>query len=284
MTAMPSPPSPRTPAPGFGRPVPGSAGLLRAWRIQWRVMSALIRREMIALTGKSPFGFLVLLLEPFIFVLVLALAFILKTDSFKDVPVIEFCFSGYCVLWACRFHIVKMMSVIVANRALLYHRHVKIMDVLIARAFIQCLTTTVSILALIPLVLFGIIKYPHDVKLIIFSWLFVQWYGFTFAIISGALVGLYKFGLKLCIILGGVHVFITGAFVMVHWLPHDFQKYMLVFPMVHATEMMRDGLFGQMATTYYSFTYATCSIVVLMYVAMALNRLLAKRTPVEDSI
>jgi capsular polysaccharide transport system permease protein len=256
---------------------------LKSLQLQQRVLSALIRREIIALTGKKGLGFLMLMLEPFVFVVVLGLVFILRADHFKNVPVIEFCLSGYCILWACRFHIMKMMNVIAVNQALLYHRYVKMIDIMIARAIIQCFTTTISLLLLFPLVFFGAIDYPNDPPLIIFSWILVQWYGFSFSIIAGAAVGLYKFGLKICLILGAFHVLITGGFFMVDWLPSTYADYALIFPMVHATEMMRDGLFGNMVPTHYSGLYIICGNLVITYIGLALCRQLALRGPIDDS-
>jgi len=256
---------------------------LKSLKLQKRVLSALIRREIIALTGKRGMGYLLLMLEPFVFVVVLGLALVLRAASFKNVPIIEFCLSGYCIMWACRFHIIKILTVITGNRDLFYHKYVKMIDIMIARSTIQCFTTTLSLFLFFPLVFFGAINCPNNPALIIFSWILVQWYGFSFSIIAGTVVGLYKFGFKIGMILAALHIIMTGGLFMVDWLPTKYAGYALIFPMVHATEMMRDGLFGNIAPTHYSGPYIIYSNIVLTYIGLALCRKLTLRGPVDDS-
>lgn len=252
-------------------------------RIQKRVISALLRREFISLTGKKPVGFLILIVEPLVFVVILSMFFFARKDAFTGVPIAAFAISAYSIMWGVRFHIQRTMGVLRANIPLLYHRHVKIFDIFAARGVVQCLTTTVSFLLFIPMIMMGIVEFPQSPSLVVYSWIFVQWYGVCFSFIVNSLIGLYKAGYRIGMVIAAVHIWITGAFIMVDWLPVEYQKYALIFPMVNATEMMRDGLFGNMVTTHYSIGYIFVSNVLLTYVALIFCRKLMLHGALDDS-
>ncbi|MEF3695675.1 ABC transporter permease [Desulfolutivibrio sp.] len=252
-------------------------------RIQHRVINAVLRREFLAITGKRSVGFLILVLEPLIFVVFMVGLFYVRGHTFGDIPVVAFAISGYTVLWGVRFHIQRVLGSLQANIPLLYHRHVKVADIILARGVVQSLSTTISFLFFIPLVFFDVIDFPNDPALMIFSWIFVQWYGISFAFIAIAISGLFKFGQRIAILLAATHIFITGAFYMVAWIPAQYQGYVLLSPMVHATEMMRDGLFGNIVETHYSVQYMIAANIILTYIGLALCRKLTRRGVLDDS-
>lgn len=259
------------------------SGFLSSWRIQRRVLSALLRREFISLTGKTPIGFLLVILEPLVFVVCMTVLFLIRGNKFGNIPVVAFAISGYSILWGVRFHINRSLGVLQANRPLLYHRNVKIIDIFIARGFVQTLTTTMSVVLLIPMILFRVIAFPDTPFLVVFSWFFVQWYGLSMSIVANSITGLTSFGGKIAALLGVLHIWITGAFFMVEWIPVEYQKYVLVFPMVHATEMMRDGLFGSMVLTHYSVAYLFISNIVVTYIALVMWMKLVRKGAINDS-
>jgi capsular polysaccharide transport system permease protein len=59
---------------------------------------------------------------------------------------------------------------------------------------------------------------------------------------------------------------VSGALVMVEWAPPTVQKYILLFPMVHGTELLREGWFGNAVTAHYDIEYmvACCLLLSLM--------------------
>ncbi len=255
----------------------------KALQIQGRVISALMRREFIALSGKSGFGFLFIFIEPLLFVAALSMVIYFRRDSLKNIPAAAFAMSGYCILWGVRFQIMKMMSVIPMNRPLLYHKYVKLIDIVFGRTVIQCATTSFCFLMFIPLIFFGAIDFPENTSLVVGSWLLVLWYGMSFAFIGGAITGLFKLGQKYVILINVIHVWITGAFFMVDWFPEKYREILLIFPMVNATEMMRDGLCGNIVRAHYSILYIVLCNIVLTYVGLAMIRQLSLRGVMDDS-
>ncbi|NDY57952.1 ABC transporter permease [Desulfovibrio sulfodismutans] len=250
-----------------------------SFRIQKRIISALLRREFIALTNKSLFGLMVLVLEPLIFVGAMSIVILARVSSLPDVPVMAFVISGYIIMWGVRFHIQRAIGILNTNISFLYHKNVKILDIFIARGLMQCMATTFCFILLVVLIAVGAIKFPDNAALVIYSWFFVQWYGLSMSILTGSISGYHPLGMRICLIIAVCHVFMTGAFFMVSWVPAPYRDIVMVFPMVHATEMMRDGLFGNTATTYYSINYLISSNIVCSYIALAACRRLVQHGP-----
>jgi len=255
----------------------------RAANIQIRVIGALLRREFLALSGKRGGRFLMQMLEPLLFIVALGCFFMIRT-RIGNVPMPEFVFSGFCILWACRFHIMKIAGTHQANASLLYHRYIKQIDLFFAKALIQSFTTTISsILLLIVLTYADYITHFYSLPYIILSWLFVQWFGFAFALFFGAICCMFTFGSRLSFVFGVSMIFLTGAIYMVDWLPLEYRKIALYSPMVHATEMMRYGFFGNMCITHFDIKYIVICNIVLTYIGLAMCRKSMSVEAADDS-
>jgi ABC-type polysaccharide/polyol phosphate export permease len=58
---------------------------------------------------------------------------------------------------------------------------------------------------------------------------------------------------------------LSGAAYMVDWLPEKAQAVVLLLPMVHGVEMIREGYFGDMVRTHYDMAYmAGCNLVLTL--------------------
>ncbi|QLA15309.1 ABC transporter permease [Desulfolutivibrio sulfoxidireducens] len=238
----------------------GTSSFRASWRVQIRVVKALIQRSFISLSGGKGIGFLGVMLEPMLFMLGLTSLFLIRSSTTgfisANISPIAFAVSGYCILWACRFQITKSIAAISSNINLLYHRNVKVLDLLISRAIVQaCFITFGFLVILFWVVYLELIPEPNNYLLIFVSWILVQWYGFNLAIFGGTVSAYSNFGNKIVLVVNISHFFITGMFFMVAWIPQEYREMVLWFPMVHATEMMRDGFFGQNVQTYYDPVY-----------------------------
>ncbi|MCA1945519.1 MAG: ABC transporter permease [Desulfovibrio sp.] len=246
--------------------------LRAALAVQRRVVGALLRREFISLSGRTGSGFLFMLLEPTIFMLVLSLLFIYRGRlEHAQFSVAAFALSGYGIMWACRFQIFRSMGLISSNLPLFYHRNVRVLDVLIARSLIQAASVTVSFMSLFCLALFlNLFSFPEEFSLVVGSWFLVQWYGINLCLLTSAMGALYSMGTKLGMVINALHIVITGGLFMVEWLPVEYRPYALLFPMVHATEMMRDGFFNDFIPTHYDVWYVIKANIILTYFTLCM--------------
>jgi len=74
---------------------------------------------------------------------------------------------------------------------------------------------------------------------------------------------------------------LSGAVFMVHWLPPAAQEVVLWFPMVHGTEWIRHGFFGQVVPTYENPAYFFVCNLLLTLVGLALVRESGRRVQPE---
>jgi capsular polysaccharide transport system permease protein len=74
---------------------------------------------------------------------------------------------------------------------------------------------------------------------------------------------------------------LSGAGFMVDWLPKGMQSWVLLLPMVHGVEMLREGYFGNTFRFHYSVTYFMCVNLVLLFIGLALAREAGRRVEPE---
>jgi capsular polysaccharide transport system permease protein len=70
---------------------------------------------------------------------------------------------------------------------------------------------------------------------------------------------------------------LSGAAFMVDWLPAGMQKFVLLLPMVHGVEMVREGFFGNVVPTHYDVGYMASCCLVLSLAGLYLVRQATRR-------
>ena len=107
--------------------------MLNALKIQGRVIGALMMRELHTLYGRDNIGFLWVVGEPLLFALgVLALWSAFNRQE-HGLPLVPFLLTGYLPLVLWRHVNSRALACISANRGLLFHRQVKLLDLFLAR-------------------------------------------------------------------------------------------------------------------------------------------------------
>src|SRR6516162_3801484 len=111
------------------------------WRglvIQWRVVGALIIREIYSRFGRESLGFAWIVAEPLVFALpVLFVWRAVRDPNEHGISLVPFLWSGYLPLLLFRHLGGRILLFIRANVPLLYHQRVKILDVFIARSLLE---------------------------------------------------------------------------------------------------------------------------------------------------
>lgn len=244
------------------------------WAINRRVISALFLREMLTRYGRNNLGFLWLFIEPMLFTLVVVgIRTITRSAYDGSIPMIAFAVTGWpsAMLW--RNMPSRCMGALKANRTLLVHRQVKVVDIFITRILLEQMATTTSFIA-ISLGLFaaGWLMPPENVLEVIGGWLLLGWFGGGLALILGPLSERYELvahfwrpTMYLLLPLSGV-AFVVDA------LPHSVQKIAMWFPMLNAIEYLRDGWFGSLFHAHYDIGYVITFNLCLTFVGLSLVR------------
>ncbi|WDA41813.1 ABC transporter permease [Erythrobacter sp. BLCC-B19] len=269
--AAPLPPPP---------PVPALAASLAVHR---RVLGALLVRELLTRYGRHNIGFLWLFVEPMLFTLgVTALWTATKAVHGSDLPIVAFALTGYSSVLLWRNMPGRCIGALMANLALLYHRNVRVLDIYLARVLIEFAGATISFMVLGSLfILGGWLTPPEDVLMVIAGWLLIAWFGAALAILLGALSHEFELVDKLWHPASYLLFPLSGAAFLVSGLPKQAQDIVLLLPMVHGVEMIREGFFGSRVATVFSAGYALTGAGVLSLAALIAVRWTARRAVPE---
>lgn len=252
------------PSPGFGR----SLG------IQRNVIRALFMREVLTRYGRHNIGFMWLFLEPMLFTLgVTALWSIMQLHKLSSLPISAFALTGYStvLLWRNMPH--RCVNALSPNAALMYHRNVRPVDIYFSRIVLEFAGATASFIILSCIfIATEVIKPPENILLVALAWFLTAWFGAALAILLGAWSERTEIVEKLWHPAAYLLFPLGGAAFLVDSMPRDFQPIVLWVPVVHCTEMLRDGFFGSIFTARYSVGYLAGCNLLMSVLAFAMER------------
>jgi capsular polysaccharide transport system permease protein len=253
--------------------------LMRSFALQRRVLHALMMREVITRFGRENLGVLWLVLEPMIFTLgVTTLWTAAGLHHASPIPIVAFAVTGYSSVLMWRNSANRVSAAIVQNKALLYHRNVQIVDVLLTRAVLEVGGATGSFITLSLIFIYlGWMPVPVDFLEVIFGWVLLAWFGTSLALLIGAATAFSEIVERLWHPTAYLLFPMSGAAFMVDWLPARMQKVVLLLPMVHGTEMLRAGYFGDVVKTHFNAGYIATWCLVMSLAGLYLVRVAARR-------
>lgn len=225
---------------------------------QWRIVSALIMREMTTRYGRQGLGFAWVIGEPLIFCFgVLILWSFTKPAYEHGVRLAPFVMTGYMSLILIRHFIALLATALQANMGLMYHRQVLPLHLLLSRALLELGGASAAFMVVYGILLaLGQVSLPHDYLLLYSGWLLLAWTAMGFALLLTGVSMRYEVMERLVPIISYLMIPISGAFYMVAWLPGMARDIILWIPFVHGIEMVRAGVFGEFVATYYNAPYA----------------------------
>lgn len=241
--------------------------LTHAWRIQRRVIWALVLREILTRYGRHNIGFLWLFVEPMLFTLgVTALWSATKSVHGSNLPIVAFAITGYSSVLLWRNMPFRCIGAIPSNLSLLYHRNVRPIDIFLSRLILEAVGALTSFVVLTLLFYFiGWIALPEDVLKVVLGWSMLAWFGFSLSLFIGALSVFSETVDKLWHPASYLLFPLSGAAFIVDALPTVAQHYVLLLPMVHGVEYLREGFFGSHIVAHHDLGYmALCNTVLTL--------------------
>lgn len=250
----------------------------QSWQIQRRVIWALVLREMLTRYGRHNIGFLWLFAEPMLFTLgVTALWTLSKAAHGSDLPIVAFAITGYSSVLLWRNMPGRCINAVGPNSSLLYHRNVRPIDIYLARLILEAAGATMSFVFLVLFFTFiGWLELPQDALKVVAAWLMLAWFGAALGLFLGALSESFESVEKLWHPASYILFPLSGAAFLVDALPQAAQKFVLLLPMVHGTEMLREGYFGSKITAHYDLGYMAILNVALTLLGLAQTRKLSR--------
>jgi len=248
-----------------------------AWAIQRRVIWALILREILTRYGRHNIGFLWLFAEPMLFTLgVTAIWTAAKAVHGSNLPIVAFAITGYSSVLLWRNMPSRCVGAIAPNLGLLYHRNVRPFDIYVARLILEAAGAGMSFVFLVLFFHFiGLLDLPEDVLQVAAGWLMIAWFGMGLALFVGALSQFSETVEKLWHPTAYLLFPLSGAAFLVDALPLEAQRYVLLLPMVHGVEFLREGYFGSQVTAHYDIGYMAAWNTLLTLLGLAQTRKLS---------
>jgi capsular polysaccharide transport system permease protein len=259
------------------------ASLRKGWDIQVRVIGALMLRELSTRFGRENIGFLWIMVEPLLFAVLVSVAWrALKGPTEYGIDIVAFVISGYIPLVMFRSTIQRSVSSISVNGSLLYHRQVKILDLILVRFAIELIGHLMAYL-FIALILgaFGFFPLPHDIGFLLLGFGYYALFTLSIALVVAPLSEMIEVVEKIVPVTTYLMVPFSGSFFLVGSLSAAAAEVALYSPPVHGMEMMRYGIFGPSINPQFDFLYPLKFCLPCMALGLLLCRMVRKNLVVE---
>jgi capsular polysaccharide transport system permease protein len=257
----------------------GTPALRTAFAIQLRVLHALLMREVITRFGRQNLGVLWLIAEPMIFTVgIVTLWTVSQIAHGSSMSIAAFAVTGYSSVLMWRNSVNRTSSALYQNRQLLFHRRVRVLDVFLTRITLEIGGATCSFTILSCLFVFiGWMPPPNDLLEVVAGWIMLAWFGGSLALLIGAATAFSEVVERLWHPVAYILFPLSGAAFMVDWLPERLQRFVLLLPMVHGVEILRQGWFGNVVRSHYDIGYMAGVSTVLLLAGLYLQREASRR-------
>ncbi len=256
-----------------------ATSLYDAWKIQRRVIWALFLREILTRYGRHNIGLLWLFAEPMLFTVGVTLMWVaFGATHGSDLPITAFAVSGYSTVLIWRNMTSRCVAAIHPNSALLYHRNVKVLSIFISRMMVEAGGATLSMVLLT--VLFSYMEWmslPEDVLMVALGWSMLIWFSAALAIFLGALSEFSELVERFWHPIAYFLLPVSGAGYLVDALPPEAQRIILILPLAHGTEMVREGFFGSKVVSHFDVFYMAQINLVLTFLGLLLTSYVSRR-------
>jgi ABC-type polysaccharide/polyol phosphate export permease len=190
-----------------------------------------------------------------------------------NIPVAGFILTGYSALVMLRNMVNRLMNSTSANKGLLYHRNVKVMDLLYARALMEFVACSGSLLFLtFSFSGLGLMPLPVDPLQAVCGWLLYCWCCFSLALCGSFMGESSEIFERVAHVLMYLAMPLSGAFTMLDWLPPAAQSFLSMSPLVNGVEMLREAYFGVSISAHYSISYLVQFNLCMTLVGLILVR------------
>lgn len=246
---------------------------MRGIHIQFKVINALIMRELQTRFGRENIGFLWFIGEPALFCLGVTIVWTAIRPSHENgLPMTAIVLTGYVPLTMWRHCMARSVSAFRANGSLMYHKQVSTLDIIISRMIIEILgTICAGIIIYFGSYFLGYISYPEKYYMIITGIIYQSAFCLSSGLLVAPLSEKSEILEKALGIISYLSIPLSGAFVMVDWIPEKYRWILMLSPSVEGVEMIRDGQFGYHAHAHYNIIYSTWINFSLIIIGMKLT-------------
>ena len=239
----------------------------RSFRVQWRVIGALIMRETWTRFGRENFGFAWMYGEFLIFALpVIVMWHFIRGKYEHGLLVVPLVWSGYLPILLFRHMGGRMLGAVRLNMALFYHRNVTPFDAVVARMAVEILGNYGAVIfSFFLLYSIGEMTWPRNMPLLFVGYFYMTWWCVSVGLVIAAFSERTVIFEKIWAPVSYMYLPVSGFFYMAAWMPPNLRDILLTFmPALPCYEMIRGGLFGPAVRVYYDIPWLSFTLAGIM--------------------
>ncbi|AEH63469.1 ABC transporter permease [Zymomonas mobilis] len=254
-------------------------------KVQFRVIGALILRELHTRYGRENIGYLWIILEPMLFATGIGILHAGSKEtafSMTDIRPIPFAIVGYGTFIIFRNIVNRSAGTVEANAPLLYHRMVSLFDMLFARVILEAAGIMCSVIILLFLsYCIGLGTLPVRPIYLLLGQVYMTWLSLATSIIVCAITYENATVERLIHPMTYFCLPISAIFFMLEWIPNPYRTWLEWVPLAECTEMVRYGQFESASGHYFHFGYLSLSCSVLTLIGLLSLRIVRKHISIN---
>jgi len=259
------------------------SSFVAGWRVQRRVIGALMIRELVTRFGRENIGFLWIMVEPLLFAVLVGIVWrFMKGPEEHGISIIAFVATGYIPLTFFRHAVTRSVRIFTVNSGLMYHRQIKIVDFILVRVLIEAIGATMAFLFIgTVLNILNEFPTPSDIGAFLGGWLVYCLFTFSLCLVLAPLSEMSEVIEKFVPVVTYIMIPFSGTFNMTAWLAPAAQRAVYFSPFVHAMELLRYGIFGSRINAKWDLSVPLEASLFLVLIGLALCRRVRRELVVE---
>jgi capsular polysaccharide transport system permease protein len=199
------------------------------------------------------------------------------------ISMVAFTWSGYLPLLMFRHVSGRSLLVIRQNAAMLYHRSITPLDLVIARCGLELLgAISAAVVSFTVFYMFGWLPWPKDMGMLLLGFFYMAWWSFAVGLIVAGGSERSEMVEHIWMTISYVYIPISGFMYLAQWLPASVRGLALaVLPSLHSYEMIRSGVFGNNIQTFYNVAYVSFYLAVLTVIGLWLIHSVRRHLEIE---
>jgi len=251
--------------------------------VQLRVIGAILMRELHTRFGRDNIGYLWMFVEPMLLATAISgLHLALHAKLAYGMEVVPFYLCGYTPFLMFRQIVNRAPATIESNRTLLFHRQITLFDLLLARGLLDLVGTTLALFTLFGVAdVLGLGEMPDRPLYTFVGLLLMFWISLAFSLPICALAEFSTSVDKLVHPCTYIMMPLSGIFFMAEQVPPGYREVLMWGPIIHITQLIRMGQYGNFNSRYCDIPYVLIWCVVLTFLGLLSLRLVRARLALD---
>ncbi|WP_204352980.1 ABC transporter permease [Salinicola peritrichatus] len=249
--------------------------LRQTWPVTWNVWHAMFMREMTARTMADRMSWFWMIFEPMavVGIMVGIRGLISSGRHVAGADFIPWILVGMMGFTLFRENMMRLLGAVDANSGLFTYRQVKPVDTVLVRGFLEFMLK--SFVFLLFIAIGNLMKFdllPHRPIEALFDWLSLWMLGLGAGILVSAAASLVTEIGNVVKLLSMPLLIVSGVIFPLNYIPHQYQQYVLLNPIVHGLESLRLNFFeGYHSLDGIDLTYLWFWALTMMVLGLMLH-------------